>query len=134
MQQVLTYPFLRVHLHGGTSIKAIETQWLGFANSADFRRSVAEALVLGQTHRVKGWIADDRLLGAMRPKDLEWTYENVLLPLNRIGLQRFALLDSTDLLNRLTIDRMYTQAKPAVDFEIRHFDDIVAARAWVLNL
>jgi len=129
VQSILTFPYLNVYLHTGLC-HALETQWHGFATSAEFRQAVSEALTLGHHHRIKGWIADDRLLGAVRPKDLEWVLEKVLHPLNQLGLRRYALLASNDLLNRLTIDRMYSSAQAELTFEIRRFEDIAQARAW----
>lgn len=129
MQIILSFPYLQVYLHQGP-LPVLETHWLGFATSTEFRSSVEKALRIARQHQVKGWIADDRLLGAVRPRDLQWTYEEVLLAMDTMGLQRFALLESQDALNRLTIAGMYQQASPSVSYEIRRFDDITLARAW----
>jgi hypothetical protein len=66
----------------------------------------------------------------VRPRDLEWTQDKVLLALEDLGLQRFALLESQDAMNRLTIASMYERVQPAISYEIRRFDDLEAARAW----
>lgn len=121
--------YLHIHLHEGIW-PALETHWLGFATSAEFHAAVEQALQMGRQAQVKGWIADDRLLGAVRPRDLQWIHEKILLSLNRAGLQRFALLESQDTMNRLTIASMYQQAASNIDFEIRRFEDIEQARAW----
>lgn len=130
MTPALTFPYLNVHLHHGGRWPALETEWLSFATSVEFRSSVEQSLELGRNSQVKGWIADDRLLGAVRPRDLDWTYADVLLALSNMGLQRFALLESKDALNRLTIATMYQRAYSNLAFEIRLFDDIALARAW----
>jgi hypothetical protein len=130
MTPTLTYPYLNVYLHHDSRWPVLETEWLSFATSAEFRSSVEQALELARNSQVKGWIADDRQLGAVRPRDLDWTYEDVLLALNDLGLQRFALLESHDALNRLTIATMYQRAHGTVSFEIRLFDDIELARNW----
>ncbi|MCC3160287.1 STAS/SEC14 domain-containing protein [Hymenobacter sp. 15J16-1T3B] len=127
MQPLLSLPYLSVFLHPGP---ALETQWLGFATSAEFRAAIKQLLALGQAHRVRGWLADDRLLGAVRPRDLDWSSQHLLAGLDRAGLQRFALVESQDVLNRHTITRMYEQVVPAVGFEIRRFAAIEQARAW----
>ena len=129
MQTALSLPYLNIYLHDGP-LPALETHWLGYASSADFRAAVAQAVVLGRQHGVRGWIADDRQLGAVRPRDLNWVHDDVLLVLEDLGLQRFALLESQDALNRLTIAGMYERVLPAISYEIRRFDDIQAARAW----
>lgn len=130
MQTLVSFPFLRVHLHTGGPLAVLETEWLGFASSADFRHALTETVHLAQQHRVKGWVADDRRLGAVRPKDLEWTHAYVLKSLSLIGLQRFAHLESVEVLNRVTIDGMYRTALPELLYEVRHFTGLAEARAW----
>lgn len=133
MPKVLaTYPFLNLLLHAGPH-PAMETEWLGFANSADFRAALLEALRLAHLHKVAGWVADDRRLGPVRPKDLEWTYQQVLKPLSDLGVRRFAHLESDEALNRLTIDGLYRQVVPSLAYEYRHFTDLEPARAWALG-
>lgn len=123
------YPFLNLLVHTGPN-PVFETQWLGFAGSADFRAALIEALRLARLHHVVGWVADDRLLGAVRPKDLEWTHTHVLNPLAELGVRRFAHLESTEVLNRLTINGMYQNAVPGLPYDFQHFTDVAEARAW----
>jgi hypothetical protein len=121
------FPYLNLYLHPGP---ALETHWLGFATGAEFRAGILQAMELAREHRVTGWIADDRLLGAVRPRDLQWCFDEVLLTLNALGVRRFALLESQDAMNRRTIDGMYQRVLPVVDFEIRRFTEVEPARTW----
>jgi hypothetical protein len=123
------FPYLNLYLHPGPP-PAVETHWLGFANGAEFRAGILQAVALARQHHVAGWIADDRLLGAVRPRDLQWCFDEVLLALGAVGVHRFALLESEDALNRRTIDTMYQRVQPVVAFEIRRFTDVQQARAW----
>ncbi len=123
------YPFLNILLHTGTR-NVLETEWLGFAGSADFRKAATEMLRLARQHHVTGWVADDRRLGAVRPKDLEWCYIALLTPLDELGLTRFAHLESEETLNRITINGMYQSALPDLRYEFRHFTSLPEARAW----
>lgn len=122
-------PSLNLYLHPGPP-PALETHWLGFATGAEFRAGVLQALQLARQHHVTGWIADDRLLGAVHPRDLQWCFDEVLLVLSTLGVRRFALLESQDAMNRRTIDGMYQRAQPVVAFEISRFTDLAQARAW----
>ncbi|MVN77766.1 hypothetical protein GO988_15650 [Hymenobacter sp. HMF4947] len=124
-----TYPFLNLLLHPGPQ-PVLETEWLGFAGSTDFRRALTEALRFAQHHRVTGWVADDRRLGAVRPKDLAWVHSALLVPIGNLGLRRFAHLESAETLNRITIDGMYQSAVPGLPYEFRHFTMLAEARAW----
>ena len=127
MAPIHAFPYLNLYLHPGP---VLETHWLGFANGAEFRVGVRQAVVLARQHHATGWVADDRLLGAVRPRDLQWCLDEVLLTLDQAGIRRFALLESQDAMNRRTIDEMYQRLQPAVAFEIRRFTDPQQARAW----
>jgi hypothetical protein len=129
-----SYDFLKLLLHTSAQRSVLETEWLGFAGSNDLRLALTEAVRLARLHHVTGWVADDRRLGAVRPKDLEWTHAQVLVPLNEIGVLRFAHLESEEVLNRLTINGMYQTALPGLNYEFRHFTSILEARAWASGL
>lgn len=123
------YPFLNILLHTGPH-NVLETEWLGFAGSADFRQALTELLRLARLHHVAGWVADDRRLGAVRPKDLDWTHTNLLMPLSDLGVRRFAHLESEEIMNRLTINGMYQSVIPGLAYEFRHFTSLTEARTW----
>lgn len=127
---LVAYPFLNILLHTGTH-NVLETEWLGFAGSADFRQAMTETLRLARLHHVVGWVADDRRLGAVRPKDLDWVHEHLLIPLSNLGVRRFAHLESEEALNRITINGMYQSVIPGLAYEFRHFTSLPDARAWV---
>ncbi|RZJ87497.1 MAG: hypothetical protein EOO60_12135 [Hymenobacter sp.] len=124
-----SYPFLNILLHTGKH-NVLETEWLGFAGSTDFRQALTELLRLARLHHVTGWVADDRRLGAVRPKDLDWTHTNLLVPLSELGVRRFAHLESEEVMNRLTINGMYQSAIPGLAYEFRHFASLTEARDW----
>ena len=108
--------------------------WVGFTTSAAFQEAALHALALGTQHHVQGWLSDDRQLGALRPRDLEWVQEAAMTRLAAIGVARFAHLESEDALNRRIIDQMYQQVIPQVTYQVRRFTDLVAARAWAAGL
>jgi len=127
-----SYPFLNILLHTGTR-NVLETEWLGFAGSTDLRNALLDALRLARQHHVTGWVADDRHLGAVRPKDLDWIHSTVLVPLSELGVLHFAHLESEETLNRLTINGMYQSAIPGLAYEFRHFTSLREARAWAAS-
>jgi hypothetical protein len=130
MRPILTFPYLHLYLHDGPA-PVLELQWLSYVSSADFRAAATQALALTNTHHAKAWLCDDRLLGAVRPRDLEWTEQAILFPLAQAGLQRFALLESQDALNSRLINNMYARVEPDLPFTIRYFNDLPTARTWV---
>lgn len=129
MFSLASFPYLNILLHSGPA-PVLETQWLGYARSAEFRAAIEQALALGRQHAVRGWLADDRRLGAVRLRDLAWVQQQVLPGIEGLGVRRFALVETTDALNRRHIGAMYGQAEPALGFVLRRFTDLEAARAW----
>ncbi|RYU77850.1 hypothetical protein [Hymenobacter persicinus] len=123
------FPYLNIYLLRGPQ-PALETEWRGFVGSADFRSALAEALELARKHAVVGWVADDRRLGALRPKDLDWSFRYLHAPLAELGVRRFAQLEAEEPLNRFIIGTKYQQATAALPFELRQFADLDLARRW----
>ncbi len=130
MQTLASFPFLTLHLHTGGPWAVLEAEWLGFAGSTDFRQALTEAMRLARQHHVKAWVADDRHLGAVRPKDLDWARVHVLEGLALPGVRRFAHLESEEVLNRLTINGMIYASLSGLPFKFRHFAKLSEARAW----
>lgn len=129
MRTLLALPFLNICLHEGTK-PVLELQWLCYAASAELRAALTQAMQLSLRHHVKGWVTDDRQQGAVRPRDIEWAEQEILLPLDQAGLERFAQLESPNALNRRTIDMAYTRTMPTLHFAVQRFEDISQARAW----
>ncbi|MDB5234291.1 MAG: hypothetical protein JWR44_1284 [Hymenobacter sp.] len=129
MQLLASYPYLRLYLHEGVS-RAIEAQWQGHAHGALLRRATLECVNLAREHRVTGWIADDRLLGPLRPADVEWTAAYVLPLLVKSGLRRFARLEAVDPLTQRLLDPIQETAAQQWPFDLRSFTDVLEAREW----
>jgi hypothetical protein len=129
MRLLAQYPFLHLYLHEGAS-RALEAQWQGFATSSVFRQAIAEALDHARTHRITGWVADDRLLGPVRPADMAWIAADILPELVRVGLRRLARIEAKDPLNQLLIKQMHRAAHERAPFAQQLFTDVAQARAW----
>ncbi|MBC6607561.1 hypothetical protein H8B13_12095 [Hymenobacter sp. BT188] len=128
--KLLTYtPHLTLYLHEGIN-RAIEAQWLGFASSAELRQSTLEAVTLARQYKVSGWIADDRLLGPIRPIDLEWIAQQVLPQLIGAGVKRFARIEAIDPMNKMLIGQAQKTAEHQLSFEMGTFTDLQSARVW----
>jgi hypothetical protein len=133
MQLLYSSDFLTLTLHEGAS-RAIEAKWQGFVSSAVLRQATLDAVVLARQHRITGWIADDRLLGPVRPVDLEWIAQHVLPQLIGVGLKRFARIEAIDPLNKLLIGQVQDTAESQMPFEMQTFTSLPAARAWACGL
>ncbi|RPD47869.1 hypothetical protein DNI29_10555 [Hymenobacter sediminis] len=128
MKLVADFPYLSIYLHT-SKCQVLEMQWKGFVNSADFRQAIKTGLQLARQYQIVGWLADDRLLGAVRPKDLDWSFTYLHPELAASGVERFALLEADETLNRFIIGRKYEEA--ALPFALQRFTNLEEAREWV---
>jgi hypothetical protein len=129
MEKLFSNQYLIVFLHG-TSHKTLELQWLDFVPSADFRRGIEEVSRLVQQHQAKALIADNRLIRALRPVDLEWSGNLIFKGLSELGGHRFAAVESLDAINRMGVAAMVANVIPNTKLTSQFFATIEEARAW----
>jgi hypothetical protein len=129
MEKLFSNQYLNIFLHR-KSHKTLELQWLDFVPSADFRRGIEELSSLAHQHQVKALIADNRLIRALRPVDLEWSGNLVFKGLSELGGRRFAVVESLDAMNRMGVTAMVASVIPDTKLTSQFFATIEEARAW----
>jgi hypothetical protein len=129
MEKLFSNQYLIVFLHR-TSHKTLELQWLDFVPSADFRQGIEEVSRLVQQHQAKALIADNRLIRALRPVDLEWSGNLIFKGLSELGGHRFAAVESLDAINRMGVAAMVANVIPNTKLTSQFFATIEEARAW----
>lgn len=129
MEKLFSNQYLHIFLHS-TLHKTIELQWLDFVPSADFRRGIEELSRLTHQHRAKALIADNRLLRALRPVDLEWSGNLIFKGLSELGGRRFAVVESLDAMNRMGVTAMVATVIPDTKLASQFFATIEEARTW----
>ena len=129
METLFSSQYCRIFLHR-TTHQTIEIQWLDFVPSAELRAALAELMRLSRQHRVLALLADNRLLRAIRPVDLEWGGEVVLKGLSELGGRRFAAVESSDAMNRMGVTALVASVIPDTKLTSQFFTTIEEARAW----
>lgn len=129
MKTLFSTSHINIFLHEGKHT-TIEIQWLDFVPSADLRASLLEMLRLARLHRVKAWIADNRLIRAMRPADLEWVGSDIMMPMNALGVRRLAAVESKDAINRMGVNALLAVVIPNTQMTTQFFPTIEEARSW----
>jgi len=132
MKKLYTSAAINLYLHMGAHT-GLELEWLDFVNSNDLRQSLTEALRLAKEHHIKSWIADNRLIRAVRPIDFEWMGEHIIPPLHQLGVRRMAVIESTDAVNRMGVNRFLQTVLPATAIELRYFQSVPEARLWACS-
>lgn len=129
MEKLFGNQYVNISLHS-TAHKTIELHWLDFVPSADFRAGMLELLRLSRLHRVQAWVADNRLIRALRPTDLSWAGTEVIVPMSELGVRRLAIVESQDAINRMGVNMMLTTTLPDTKLTNHFFSTIEEARAW----
>ncbi|MGI4866530.1 MAG: hypothetical protein ACRYFZ_21585 [Janthinobacterium lividum] len=129
MKKLYASSHLNVYLHEGPPT-TVELEWLDFANSDELRRNILEGLRLAQLHRAQSWLADNRLLRAIRPKDFEWMGPAIITPLNELGVKRIAVVESQDAINRMGVTAFLSSVVPDTNITTQYFTTAEEARAW----
>ena len=129
MQILTSRPHLTLSLHAGPC-RALEARWTGAPGSALLRQATLECVELARAHGATGWVADDRLLGPVRPADLAWIVAFVLPLLVQGGVRRFARLEAADPRTQGLLGPVQESAAQHLLFELRSFTDPAPARAW----
>ena len=129
MQTLYSTPYLIIYLHQ-TTHQTLELHWLNFVPSADLRACLLEMLRLARQHQVKAWLADNRLIRAMRPVDLEWVGQAIMLPMSELGVRRLAVVESQDAINRMGVNAMLTAVLPNTQLTTNYFATLAEARTW----
>jgi len=129
METLFSNQYLHIFLHR-TSHETIELQWLDFVPSADFRRGVEELSRLAHQYQAKALIADNRLLRALRPVDLDWGGNLIFKGLSELGGRRFAAVESLDAMNRMGVTAMVANVIPNTKLTSQFFATVEEARAW----
>lgn len=129
METLFSNQYLQIFLHR-TSHKTLELQWLDFVPSADFRRGIEELSRQAHQHQAKALVADNRLLRALRPVDLEWGGNLIFKGLSELGGRRFAAVESLDAMNRMGVTAMVANVIPNTKLTSQFFATIEEARDW----
>lgn len=129
METLFSNRYLHIFLHR-TSHETIELQWLDFVPSADFRQGIEELSRLAHQHQAKALVADNRLLRALRPADLDWGGNLIFKGLSELGGRRCAIVESLDAMNRMGVTAMVAHVIPNTKLTSQFFATIEEARTW----
>lgn len=119
-----------VQLHHDPTGATLETEWLDFTNSEQLRSTLTEALRLARQHRIKAWVANNTLLRTIRPADQDWINQEWFPEFTKLGVQRLAIVESQDALNRMAINSIMQRATAHIPFDTQYFAGADEARRW----
>ena len=108
--------------------------WRGRLQGPELREAFLLCLDLIDRHGLTRWLADDRLMEAMDPADLEWSLKEFLPQLTGSLLQRMAWLPSHFVENREAVEVLIEKGHTPDHYIVhRTFYDEQEAMAWLME-
>jgi hypothetical protein len=116
--------------------KMIETRWLGFATSREYRKALGAYLDAIKKYEVKRWLGDYRQARVVRLKDQAWVaaeWAPLFMPL-AVSIEKMAKVKSRDISSEISSDNIRGKLPDArIPFLFKAFDGYQEARTWVLT-
>ena len=126
---LLDEPFMRM-THSRAD-QLIHLEWRGHARSDNYRRGLDLALNFVMKNDVRRWLADLRNMTAILQADEKWTDEVWFPKLFNTGLEKMAILPSSDYFNQTSVQRIITAASGPSTFQIAWFETSLEAIDWL---
>ncbi|WP_114782902.1 hypothetical protein [Botryobacter ruber] len=109
-------------------------KWNGHLQGAELRETFLLCLDLIDRYSLTRWLADDRLMQAIEPTDLEWTLQVFIPRLAESSLLRMARLPSQYEENNEAVELMINKGQNyTVDLVHRTFQEEQEAMEWLLG-
>lgn len=111
----------------------IQLQWKGHARSDQYRRGLETALAYVREHHVRCWLADLRQMTAILQDDEQWANTVWFPRLFGTGLEKMAILPSSDYFNQTSVQRSFTAVNGRLTFKVAWFEGPGEALAWLFT-
>lgn len=129
---VLDEDFLRITYLPGERL--IHLEWKGHAKSEQYRRGLLAGLACVQENDVRHWLADLRRMTAILQADEQWANTVWFPQLFGTGLEKMAILPSSDYFNQTSVQRSFTAVNGRLTFKVAWFEREDEARVWLARV
>ena len=113
--------------------RLIHLEWKGHARSDEYRRGLDLAQDFVLKNDVRRWLADLRKMTAILQTDEKWTDEVWFPKLFNTGLEKMAILPSSDYFNQTSVQRIITAVNGSSTFQIAWFQTTDEAISWLFQ-
>ncbi|MFZ1686434.1 MAG: hypothetical protein WAU70_03370 [Flavobacteriales bacterium] len=122
-------PFLRVSHTPKDHL--IHLEWKGHARSDQYRMGLDLGLDFVKKHDVRYWLADLRKMTAILQADEKWANEVWFPKIFDTGLEKMAVLPSSDYFNQTSVQRSFTAVNGKLTFKVAWFREAGEAFDWL---
>jgi hypothetical protein len=121
--------FARVHV--GRPTRLVVLEWFAYANAAEYRRMLEDALTIARDLECERWVAHNQQLKVIAPASQRFTTEDWWPRFATLPLKRLGILVAEDDFGRISLERIIARATPESPFDIRYFRSFDEALSWV---
>jgi len=129
--EIIKKPYVSVT--GDLVTRTVTLRWTDYTPSAEYREALMVARDAVKKYSLILWLADLRNMTAILQADEKWTVEEWFPSLAKAGLERMAILTSSDFFNQMSVNRIMDGSAPVIGFQVAYFDDESKANAWLVE-
>lgn len=112
-------------------LRLVRSTWRGNVSGEAYRSALMVILGLVERDRLKHWLTDARAMGPILYEDQQWSIRTYIPMLMEQGLERIAIVSSSDVLNVLAVDRMVNQTPGTAGYTMAFFENPAIAQLWL---
>lgn len=114
-------------------LRLLRSTWRGDLSGEAYRAALMRILAVVERDRLKYWLTDGREMGPILFKDQQWSTGTFMPMLAEVGLERIAIVSSTDVLNALAVDRMVNATPGNATYTVAYFENPAIAQLWLMK-
>lgn len=112
-------------------LRLLRSTWRGDLSGEAYRSALMRILEAVERDRLKYWLTDGREMGPILFKDQQWSTGTFMPMLAEVGLERIAIVSSSDVLNALAVDRMVNATPGNATYTVAYFENPAIAQLWL---
>jgi hypothetical protein len=113
--------------------RLIRLTWKGVVPGPIYRETLLQLMDIAKREGLKYWLSDGRRMGPILYEDQVWSMTELKNHMEDSGIERVAIVSSSDGLNVLAVDNIVKSAPPDSPHSIAFFDDVSMAQLWLLH-
>jgi hypothetical protein len=111
----------------------VRSTWHGNVSGEAYRSALMVLLDLVKRDKLKYWLTDARDMGPILYEDQQWSLHTYIPLLMEEGLERIAIVSSSDVLNVLAVDRMVNLTPDSAKYVMAFFENPSMAQLWLTS-
>ncbi len=107
--------------------------FVGFLTPDEFKTVANQLLGILETKRLKKQLNDIKQMKVLKPEVQEWLNTDWFPRAQKIGLKYFAFVVPDDIFGKMSMDGANKNAQNAFGMEIQYFNNLDAAKNWLIS-